>query len=81
VSIELSEYTVGDNGIIVPSRIWAGYFDREGIDESSVEIKLKHVRAFPPKKQGKKLFVRPDRNGYKEVLKLSENCEFELVSQ
>ena len=81
VSIELSDYTVGDNGIVVPTRIWAGYFDREGIDESSVEIKLKHIRTFPPKKQGKKLFVRPPRDGYKEVLKLSENCEFEMVSE
>ena len=81
VSIELSDYTIGDNGIIVPTTIWVGYFDREGIDESSVEITLKHVRAFPPGKQGKKLFVRPDRDGYKEVLKLSENCEFELVSE
>ncbi|MBL7215172.1 MAG: hypothetical protein ISS71_05795 [Phycisphaerae bacterium] len=81
VSIELSDYTLGANGIVVPSRIWVGYFDREGIDESSVEIRLKHIRYFPPEKQGKKLFVRPGRDGYKEVFRLSENCEFELVLQ
>lgn len=80
VSIELGDYTTGENGIVVPSRIWVGYFDQEGIDESSVEIKLKHIRYLPPEKQGKKLFVRPDRDGYKDVLKLSENCEFELVT-
>ena len=63
VSIELDDYTTGENGIVVPSRIWVGYFDREGIDESSVEIRLKHIRYLPPEKQGKKLFVRPDRDG------------------
>ena len=79
VSIELSDYTRGDNGIVVPSRIWAGYYDKLGIDESSVEIELKQVRALPTKKQKKELFVRPSPDGYKEVHRLNEQCEFELV--
>lgn len=77
VSIELSDYTTGENGIVVPSRIKAAYFNRQGIDESSVEIRLKNIQHFPPEKQGKKLFVRPGRDGYKEVLRLNEFCEFE----
>lgn len=80
VSVELGEYTTGESGIVVPSRIWVGYFDREGLEESSVEIQLKHIRYLPPEKQGAKLFVRPDRDGYEHVLKLSEYCEFELVA-
>jgi len=79
VSIELSEYTPGDNGIMVPSRIWAGYFNKQGIDESSVEIELKQFRVLAPEKQRKNLFVRPSPDGYKEVFRLNEQCEFELV--
>ena len=80
VSIELSDYTLGeDNGIVVPSRIWMGYYDKQGIDESFVEIKLKQVRVMSPKNQHKKLFVRPSQDGYKDVYRLNEHCEFELV--
>jgi hypothetical protein len=77
VSIQLSDYTTGQSGIVVPERIWVGYFDRQGIDESSVQIRLKHIRYFPPEKQGPKLFVRPGSEGYEQVLKLGEHCEFE----
>lgn len=80
VAVELGDYTTGETGIVVPSRIWVGYFDREGLEESSVEIRLKHIRYLPPEKQGAKLFVRPDRDGYEHVLKLGESCEFELVT-
>ena len=80
VSIKLSDYTLGENnGIVVPSRIWAGYYDKQGIDESSVEIDLKQVRVLLPKKQKKKLFVRPSWDGYKDVFRLNEQCEFELI--
>ncbi len=80
VSIRLADYTTGESGIVVPGRIWVGYFDRLGLEESAVEIRLKHIRYFPPEKQGPKLFVRPEPRGYKEVLKLSEGCEFELTN-
>lgn len=79
VAIELSDYTRGDNGIVVPSRIRMGYFNRQGLEESSAQMNLKQVRVMSPKKQGKKLFVRPSSDRYKEVYQLSENCEFELV--
>jgi hypothetical protein len=79
VSIDLGDYTTGETGIVVPTRIWVGYFDREGIEESSVEVRLRNIRYLPPEKQGAKLFIRPGRDGYKEVLKLSEQCEFELT--
>lgn len=78
VSIELRDYTPGENEIVVPSRIRAAYFNRQGIDESSVDIRMKHIRYFPPEKQGKKMFVRPPRDGYNEVYRLNELCEFEL---
>lgn len=76
VSVQLSEHTTGESGIVVPGRIWVGYYDRLGLEESSVEIRLKHIRYFPPEKQGPKLFLRPEPSGYKEVLRLSEGCEF-----
>ncbi len=77
-SVELSDYTTSREGFMVPSGIRLAYYDQEGLEESSVEIKLKNIRSLPPEKQSKKLFARPARDGYKNVYRLNENCEFEI---
>ena len=79
VSVELTDYWAGDDGLMVPSKIRVGSFDSLGIEESSVQIKLKHIRPFPPEKQKKRLFQRPGRDGYEHLYRLDENCEFERL--
>ena len=82
VSAELSEYTSGENGIVVPSKIYIANYDQWSLETTSIEIKLKHVvpLTLTPEKQ-KNMFARPDRNGYKNMLELKENCEFEPVKE
>ena len=79
VSVKLTDYWAGDDGLTVPSKIFVSYFDPQGIVESSVQIEFRHIRPLPPEKQKKKLFERPDRDGYAEVYRLNENCEFERL--
>ena len=81
IGIELGNYTTNDDGIMVPSVIRFSYYDDMGLEESAVRIELKHVRYLPPEKQKKKLFVRPGRDGYKKLLHLNADCEFELVEE
>ena len=76
VSVELTDYWPGDDGLMVPSKIHVGSFDSLGTEESSVQIKLKHIRPFPPEKQKKKMFERPERDGYEHMYRLNDNCEF-----
>ncbi|RKY14427.1 MAG: hypothetical protein DRP52_00070 [Planctomycetota bacterium] len=76
VSVELTDYWAGDDGLMVPSTIRVGSFDSLGAEESSVQIKLKHIRPLPPEKQKKKLFQRPGRDGYEHLYRLDENCGF-----
>ena len=76
VSIALAAYWAGDDGLTVPTEIHIRYFDPLGTEESSVQIKLKHIRPLPPEKQKKKLFLRPERDGYEHVYRLDDNCEF-----
>ncbi len=76
VSVELTAYWAGDDGLMVPSTIRVGSFDSLDAEESSVQIKLKHIRPLPPEKQKKKLFTRPGRDGYEHVYQLNENCDF-----
>ncbi len=76
VSVELTDYWAGDDGLMVPSTIRVGSFDSLAAEESSVQIKLKHIRPFPAEKQKKKLFQRPGRDGYEHVYQLNDNCEF-----
>ncbi|OQY05532.1 MAG: hypothetical protein B6I25_05505 [Planctomycetales bacterium 4572_13] len=79
VLMELADYWPGDDGLMVPSKIRIGYFDSLGLEESSVQIELKHIRSLPPEKQKKKLFQRPGRDGYEHLYRLNENCEFERL--
>ncbi len=76
VSVKLTNYWAGDDGLTVPATIFVSYFDALGLEESSVQIKLKHIRPFPPEKQKKRLFERPGRDGYEHVYRLDNNCEF-----
>ncbi|MCI0498710.1 MAG: hypothetical protein L0Y36_03380 [Planctomycetales bacterium] len=76
VSVELEDYAVGETGITTPTRIRIASFDRMGQEESAMLIRLKNIRPLPPDQIGKKLFVRPGRDGYAHVYRLDENCEF-----
>ena len=77
-SVELNSYTTSREGFMVPSNIRLAYYDEDGLEESSVQIKLKNIQSLPPEKQSKKLFARPARDGYKNVYRLNENCKFEI---
>lgn len=76
VSIELSDYTASDEGIMIPSSIRATSYSVEGLEQSAVSFKFKNVRALPMERQKPKLFERPGRDGYGKVLRLNEQCEF-----
>jgi hypothetical protein len=79
VSVKLTNYWAGDDGLTVPSKICVSYFDSLGLEESSVQFKLKNIRPLPPEKQKKKLFERPSRDGYEHVYQLNDTCEFERL--
>jgi hypothetical protein len=79
VSVKLTNYWAGDDGLTVPSTIFVSYFDAAGLEESSVQIELRHIRPLPPEKQKKKLFERPGRDGYGKLYQLNQNCEFERL--
>ncbi len=76
ITVELNNYTTGSNGLVIPSEVRIAAYDEMGLEVNSALLKLKNPKLLPPEKQGKKLFVRPPRDGYKNVYKLSENCEF-----
>lgn len=76
ISVELNNYTTGEDGIVVPSRIRVCSYNPEGLEEVAMSFKLNNIRYLPPEKQGKKLFVRPGRDGYEHLLRLTEDCEF-----
>lgn len=76
VSIELSEYTAGENGLMVPSEIRAVSYDAQGLEQSAVSFSLKNVRPLTPQRQKPRLFVRPQRDGYGKMLRLDEACNF-----
>lgn len=76
VSVELGDYAVGETGITAPTRIRVVSYDRMAQEESAALIRLKNIRPLPPEQRGKKLFVRPGRDGYEHVYRLDENCEF-----
>lgn len=76
VQVQLGEYAAGETGIVAPTRIRAASFNRMGREESAVLIRLKNIRLLPPEQIGRKLFVRPGRDGYANVYRLDENCEF-----
>lgn len=76
VSIELGDYTTGENGLMVPSEIRAASYNAQGLEESAVDFSLKNVRPLTPERQKPKLFVRPERDGYGKLLRLNDNCEF-----
>ena len=71
----LSDYTTGEQGLVVPSSIEVTQY-QYGIPEGSVEIELKHVRPFVPQEKHRALFVRPEREGFEHLYRLSEHCEF-----
>lgn len=79
VSVKLTAYSAQDDGLMVPSKICVSYFDPLGLEESSVQIELKHIQPLPAEKQKKRLFERPGRDGYKQVYQLNEICEFERL--
>ena len=80
-SADLSQYTTGENGIVVPSNIYVVNYDEMGLESQSIEIELKHLSPFTPtEKQRQKMFARPERDGYKYMKELKENCEFELIA-
>ncbi len=80
-SADLTKYTTGENGIVVPSNIYVVNYDELGLESQSMEIKLKHLAPFvPTEKQLKKMFARPERDGYKYMKELKDNCEFELIA-
>lgn len=73
---DLSDYTAGEQGLIVPSTIEVTQY-QYGIPEGSVEIRLKHIRPFiPTEKQKRLLFQRPERDGFEHLYRLNEHCEF-----
>jgi hypothetical protein len=76
VSIELSDYTAGEEGLMIPAGIRAASYGTDGLEQSAVAFKLKNVRPLPADKQKPKLFERPARDGYGTVLRLDGNCEF-----
>ena len=75
-AVVLGRYTMGTDGIVIPSDIEVTYY-RYGIKEYFVVIKLKHVGPFAPtEKQRRLLFKRPERDGYEYMYRLNDNCEF-----
>lgn len=73
---DLSDYTAGEQGLIVPSAIEVTQY-HYGIPEGSVRIRLKHIRPFvPTEKQKRLLFQRPERDGFEHLYRLNEHCEF-----
>lgn len=76
ISVKLSHYSAKEEGIMVPGRIEVASYDQAGLPELTVLFELKKIRLLSPEKRGKKLFVRPDRDGYEHVFKLNEMCKF-----
>jgi hypothetical protein len=76
VSVELKNYSAQENGIMVPTWIQIVSYDRMGLSELAVLFELKNIRSLPPEKIGKKLFARPDRDGFGRLYRLNEKCEF-----
>lgn len=75
-SVQLKDYATGESGVFCPTRIDVTYYNH-GLEDSSLQIDLKHVAAFAPTdKQRNLLFQRPDRDGYEHVYRLDENCNF-----
>ena len=72
---DLSDYTAGEQGLNVPSAIEVTQY-QYGIPEGSVEIELKHVRPFVPQAKHKRLFQRPEREGFEYMYQLNEDCDF-----
>jgi hypothetical protein len=72
---DLSDYTAGEQGLIVPSAIAVTQY-RYGIPEGSVEITLKQIRPFVPQDKHRRLFERPGREGFEHLYRLNEHCEF-----
>lgn len=80
VSANLSDYTSGENGIVVPSKIYIANYDELSLETASIEITLKRAAPYTPDEERKKnLFARPSWDGYKYVIELKSNCEFEPV--
>jgi len=76
VSVELEDYSAQEDGIVAPTKIKAISYDRAGLREMTISFELKNIRLLPPERQTKKLFTRPERDGYGHVYRLNENCEF-----
>ncbi len=79
VAVDLSDYATGRHGISVPKLIHIANFDEMGIEDYSLDIRIKQLAPYTPTEaQRKKVFARPSPNGYKDVYRLDEQCEFEL---
>lgn len=72
-SADLSDYTTGE--LVVPESIEVTHY-QYGIREGSVEIRLKHVRPFVPQDKHRRLFERPEREGFEFMYRLDEHCRF-----
>ena len=75
-SVQLKHYAAGENGILVPTWIKVVSYDRMGQSDLAILFELKNIRSLPPERIGKKLFARPDRDGYGHLYRLNEKCEF-----
>jgi hypothetical protein len=76
VSVQLKEYSAGENGIRVPTWIQIVSYDRMGQSDLAVLFELQNIRSLPPERIGKKLFARPERDGFGHLYRLDEKCEF-----
>ena len=76
VSVQLKDYSAEENGILVPTWINVVSYDRMGQSDLAILFELQNIRSLPPERIGKKLFARPERDGYEHLYRLNENCEF-----
>ncbi len=75
--VELNDYSDGEHGISVPTKIDIVSYGAWG-SRTELEMSFKNVRIFKAdraKLEGR-MFQRPSVKGFKHVYRLGEDCEF-----
>ncbi len=77
VVVHPSNYTSGDDGVVVPARIGILHLGT-GEGGVSIDITLKNIKPFEPTQaqlEGN-LFAKPSTKGFKNVYMLTDDCDF-----
>lgn len=77
-AVDIDDYRHANEGSPVPAKIdIATYNTDSGEVMAKIEIRLKNLKFLEPGKIGKKLFVRPEPKGFKDVYVMGDNCKFD----